>query len=92
MKPQPEFSPSMLRSFLYARALTREGFCRHQAAQRDLAGELMRLSGLALSDIRAAFAGRLTDAAKRARLWAVLGHFPADYGVTLDDDGGQRGQ
>jgi hypothetical protein len=92
MRPQPEFSPDMLRNFLFARTITREGFAsRAQAARHDLAGELMAASGLAYSDIRAAFSGRLTDGTKRARLWAVLGHFPADYGITLDDEGRQHG-
>lgn len=88
---RPEFSPAMLRGFLFARAITRDGFeGRPVHARSDLAGELMAQTGLAWSDIRAAFSGQLHDAGKRARLWAVLGHFPSDHGIILTDEGGQR--
>ncbi len=86
--PQPDFSPAMLRGFLYARAIAREGFDGKNAC-RDLMAELMQQSGLPYSAVRAAFAGRLTDAVQRARLWAALGHHPCDHGIVLDDEGGQ---
>lgn len=88
----PDFSPRMLRTFLYARQFTREGFeNRPILARRDLAAELVRHSGLPESAVRDAFRGRLKDAGQRAALWAALGHFPADHGLVLDDRGGQAG-
>ncbi len=88
--PQPDYSPAMLRGFLYARAIARDGFDgRPVHARSDLVAELMEQSGLPYSAVRAAFAGRLTDAAQRARLWAALGHHPCDHGIVLDDEGGQ---
>lgn len=88
--PVPDFSPDMLRGFLFARAIARDGFDgRPHHARADLAAELTALSGLPYSAVRAAFAGRLRDAAQRARLWAVLGHHPCDHGIVLDDEGGQ---
>lgn len=90
MPPRPEFSPAMLRGFLFARAIARDGFDgRPVHARADLAAELMQLSRLPYSAVRDAFAGRLCDAAQRARLWAVLGHHPCDHGIVLDDEGGQ---
>lgn len=84
---RPDFSPQMLRFFLYARAMARDGFeptpKGQLAARHDLAGEIMDRSGLAWSDVAAAFAGRLEDPGKRAAIWAVLGHFPADFGIVL---------
>jgi hypothetical protein len=84
---RPDFSPEMLRFFLFARAMAREGFDDtpkgRLAARHDVADEIMDQSGLAWSDINAAFMGRLEDPGKRAAIWAVLGHFPVDHGVIL---------
>lgn len=81
MKPQPDFSPQMLKAFLHARAVAREEFARTEAeqvaARRRLADELVEATGLPLSMVRTAFAGRLTDEPARAAIWAVLDHFPA---------------
>lgn len=85
---EPLFSREMLRGFLYARALTVEGFEGRVMAAR-LKRELRKATGLPDSTLEAAFAGRLTDPASRAAIWAVLGHFPGARGITLTDDGGQ---
>lgn len=88
----PDFSPTMLRAFLFARQITREGFEGHPIrAKRDLTGELVRLSGLPESAVLDAFRGKLKDARQRAALWAALGYFPADFGIVFDDRGGQSG-
>lgn len=84
----PEFSAEMLRGFLFARAMARDGFDM-KARRAALVDELIDLTGLPHSTISAAFAGRLRDGAARAQIWAVLGHFPADHGIVLTDDGGQ---
>lgn len=77
---KPDFSPAMLKAFLHARAIAREEFARDEAeqvaARKKLADELVTLTGLPLSMVRTAFAGRLTDAGARAAIWAVLDHFP----------------
>ncbi|MCG6115077.1 MAG: hypothetical protein MEQ84_07745 [Mesorhizobium sp.] len=86
----PEFTAEMLRGFLFARAMARDGFDM-RTKRAALIDELIDLTGLPHSTIRAAFAGRLQDGAARAQIWAVLGHFPADHGIILTDDGGQHG-
>jgi hypothetical protein len=84
---RPDFSPEMLRFFLFARAIARDGFDQtiagRTAARADLMQEIMAQSGLAWSDVKAAFAGTLDEPGKRAAIWAALGHFPADYGMVL---------
>ena len=90
MNARPDFSPAMLRTFLFARQVTRDGFeGRPILARRDLVAELMAHSGLPESDVRKAFAGKLKDGAARAAIWAALGHFPCDSRIVLTDDGGQ---
>jgi len=85
---RPDFSPLMLKTFLYARAVARDGFARDEAGQiaarRAVADELAEQTGLPWSTIRAAFAGQLKDAGSRAAIWAALGHFPSDHGIVLD--------
>lgn len=86
MTQRPDFSPKMLRAFLFARQVTREGFeGRPVLARRDLVAELMTLTGLPESVLKDAFAGRLRDAGNRAAVWAALGHFPCDHGIVFDD-------
>lgn len=89
MRPgdMPDFSPAMLALFLRARAFACEEF---SAGKAQFAEHMVTVSGLAWSDVRSAFAGKLVDAGKRARLWAALGHIPADYNIVFDDAGGQR--
>lgn len=84
----PEFSAEMLRGFLFARAMARDGFDM-KAKRAALVDELIDLTGLPHSTIRDAFSGRLRDGAARAQIWAVLGHFPCDHGIVLTDDGKQ---
>lgn len=87
MKPQPDFSPAMLKAFLHARAIAREGFeptpKGRLAARHDLAGEIMDVAGVGWSDVSDAFAGKLQDPGARAAIWAALGHFPSDFGIVL---------
>jgi hypothetical protein len=88
MRPIPDFSPAMLKTFLYARAVARDGFAQSEAGQvaarRAVADELADRTGLPWSTIRAAFAGQLREAGARAAIWAALGHFPSDHGIVLD--------
>lgn len=84
--PRPDYSARTLALFLQARQVARRDFDKDRPPFDE---ELIDLTGLAHSDIRAAFAGRLVDGTKRAAIWAVLGHFPADAGIVLTDDGGQ---
>lgn len=83
----PDFSPAMLKAFLHARAIARAEFARTEAeqiaARRRVADEMVELTGLPLSIVRAAFSGQLKDGGARAAIWAVLGHFPADHGIVL---------
>lgn len=84
---KPDFSPAMLKAFLYARAVAREEFARTEAeqiaARKRLADELVKVTGLPLSMVRAGMSGRLTDPSARAAIWAVLGHHPCDFGIVL---------
>ncbi len=74
----------MLRFFLRARAF----------AAGESAGifyeSVRRMAGLDRATFKCALRGTLRKAGPRAALWAVLGHFPADHGITLTDDGGQE--
>jgi hypothetical protein len=84
----------MLSFFLRARAVLahadRPARCGMQATvKREKAG-WRTLAKLTHTQIDLAWMGRLNRAAPRAALWAVLGHFPADFGIVLTDDGGQR--
>lgn len=94
MKPSPDFSPAMLKAFLHACAMAREGFeptpKGRVAARHDLAGEIMDKAGVGWSDVNDAFAGRLSDPGKRAAIWAVLGHFPSDFGIVLGAEPAQE--
>lgn len=83
----PDFSPAMLRGFLFARTVHLRGGGKASAAR--LLNPLRKAAGIDTYDMRAAIAGHLKKAEPRARLWAALGHFPADHGVVLTDDGGQ---
>jgi hypothetical protein len=94
MSARPIFSPAMLAFFLRARAVLahaeRPARCGMQATVKRERARWKRLSGLTHAEIEFAWMGRLNNGAKRARLWAVLGHFPADFGIVLTDDGGQQ--
>lgn len=89
----PDFSPKMLSLFLRARVVMahaeRPARCGITATVRRERKRWKQLSGLTHLDVDFAWMGRLTTGAKRARLWAVLGHFPADFSILLTDDGGQ---
>lgn len=87
----PQYSPQMLRLFLAGRAarLAADEGLSAKTAQLRLSWRLRREAGLAAPAIAAAMSGTLLEASARTRLWAVLGHFPADHGAMLTDDGGQ---
>lgn len=84
--PRPDFSAEMLATFLYARAMARDGFSgrSRRECQDEFARELMGETGLPWSIIRRAFAGRLHDGDQRALLWQALGHV-ADCGTVSQD-------
>lgn len=85
----PEYSPVMLRLMLEARAVLAAD--DRGMSRKAFANEVAKLAGVHFRSVYVAMAGRLRRADQRARLWAVLGHFPSDFGVVLTDDGGQHG-
>jgi len=93
--PVPCFSPAMLRLFLHAR-------CRHAHAQRPARcgygvsarrekDRLRKLAGVTNEVMHSAWMGRLPTPEPRVRIWAVLGHFPPDFGISLTHGGQERG-
>lgn len=90
---RPDFSPAMLSFFLRARAVlahadrpARGGVPASMKREKASWRKLCRLTHI---QVEFAWMGRLHAAGPRARLWAMLGHFPADFGIVLTDDGGQ---
>lgn len=87
MTPRPDYSPAMLRVFLHARTFAREDFRPTRRfglqARADLAEEIVALTGLPYSTVRAAFAGCCRDDAVRAAIWAVLGHAPGAAAIGI---------
>lgn len=83
----PEYSPAMLRLMLEARAVLAAD--DHGVSRSDYAREVAQLSGVHIRAVHFAMSGQLRKAEQRARLWAVLGHFPFDFNLVLTDDGGQ---
>lgn len=63
---------------------------RRTETVRAFKAETRKLAGLTDHQMHFAWMGLLLDPAKRAALWAVLGHFPADHGIVLTH-GGQDG-
>lgn len=93
MTSVPEFSPRMLMLFLRARAVhahavqpEQRGF---QATVKREKAQLRRLARITHAQVDMAWMGQVHSAATRAKLWAVLGHYPADHGILLTDDGRQ---
>lgn len=96
--PVPSFSPAMLRLFLHARcrhahfsyiAEGAPGGWRKNPARREL-DRLRKLAGVTNNEMHSAWMGREPVPETRVRIWAVLDHFPGDFGVTLTH-GGQSG-
>ena len=91
MNPRPDFSPTMLRFFLRARAEFRVADSgapwRRGETVKAFKAELRKLAGVTNHQMHFAWTGQLNEPAARARLWAVLGHFPADHGITLTHGG-----
>lgn len=94
----PEFSSSMLKLFLRARisdAVFRaggsepSGGVRYDATRKAKAA-IRKAAGVTNFEFNFAWAGRLMRAETRVKLWGALGVVPADHGVILTDDGGQR--
>ncbi len=100
---RPDFSPAMLSFFLRARAVLAHAdrvAAGAQSGKRPARGGVpasvkrekatwRKLCRLTHNQVEFAWMGRLHAAGPRARLWAMLGHFPADFGIVLTDDGGQ---
>lgn len=95
MKPLPEFSPAMLRLFLHARCRAahaeRPARCGYGVSARLEKDRLRRLAGVTDNDMHMAWMGRLPTPEKRVRIWAVLGHFPTDFGIMLTHGGQENG-
>ncbi|MFC6491157.1 hypothetical protein [Nitratireductor sp. GCM10026969] len=91
---KPDFSPAMLRLFLRARAEFRVVDSgqpwRRTAKVKAFKAEMRKLARVTNHEFHFAWTGQLASPETRARIWAVLGHFPADHGVTLTH-GGQDG-
>lgn len=91
MSGRPDFSPAMLRLFLRARAVHAvehsRGPARRAAALKRCKGDLRRLAKITHAEFDFAWMGRLFSPAPRARLWAVLGHHPSDFGIVLTHGG-----
>lgn len=88
---RPDFSPSMLRLFLRARAFhaasSARGPAGRTAAAKRFRAETRRLARVTVAEFDFAWMGRLLRPEPRARLWAVLGHHPSDFGVVLTHGG-----
>lgn len=87
MSARPDYSPAMLRLFLRARAVhavaTARGPGHRAAAAKRCRDETRRRAGVTVAEFDFAWMGRLLRPEPRARLWAVLGHHPADHGIVL---------
>lgn len=83
----PKFSPEMLRLFLRARVVHAlggvTGSARRAAALARCKGRLRRMAKITHAEFDLAWMGRLLSPEPRARLWAVFGHRPSDYGIVL---------
>ena len=86
----PDFSPSMLKSFLRIRvaAMAQISFPSvGRSAEKSAKAELRKHSGLSREDFELAYSGRLSDPESRTRIWKALWIDPALYGVRLTDGG-----
>ena len=91
--PVPDFSPSMLKTFLRLRVghMANLAFpSTRNTAERGARTELRKISRLTRAEFDDAWNGRLKGGQARARIWAALWVDPADYGQVLTDDGGQE--
>src|SRR5688572_1847874 len=89
----PDFSPSMLKSFLRLRVSHMANLAfpsTRITAERMAKSELRKVSGLTRDEFDDAWNGRLKAGRPRARIWAALWVDPADHGQLLTDDGGQE--
>lgn len=91
MTVRPDFSPAMLRLFLRARAAHAVGGLtapmRRVAALDRCKVKLRRSANVTRAEFDIAWTGRLYSPVPRARLWAVLGHHPGDFGIVLTESG-----
>lgn len=87
MTGRPDYSAPMLRLFLRARTLhaasSATDAAQRAAAAKRFRAETRRLARVTVAEFDFAWMGRLLSPAPRARLWAVLGHHPSDYGIVL---------
>lgn len=88
----PDYAPAILKAFLHARVVFGAVVfgSSEKSAWRSLRKELRTTTKLKAADLDAAYAGRLSLASARTKLWAALGVFPADFAVLLDDKGSQQ--
>lgn len=95
MSARPDFSPAMLATFLRARAVhaveQARGSARRAAALKRCKDALRRAAKVTHAEFDLAWMGRLNAPEPRVRLWAVLGQFPADFGVVLIHGGQEDG-
>lgn len=91
VRGRPDYSPAMLRLFLRARAVHTVGGLtapmRRAAAVDRCKVKLRRSANVTRAEFDFAWSGRLSSPVPRARLWAVLGHHPGDFGIVLTEDG-----
>lgn len=90
----PSFSPAMLQLFLYAHCVAahaRAPRLKFQTAAEREKARLRKLARVTVNQMHSAWMGRLPTPEPRARLWAVLGHFPSDFGVVLTHGGQEHG-
>lgn len=88
MTARPDYSPAMLRLFLRAGAThaAAQAVEPAQAAKR-FRDETRRTARVTVAEFDFAWMGRLLRPEPRARLWAVLGHHPSDFGIVLTHGG-----
>jgi hypothetical protein len=87
----PDYSPAMLASFLRIR-VAYANLTAFKPGHDTIKAEramLAHAAGVTPGDFWVAWQGNALGAGLRARLWAALGVYPADFGVVLDDAGGQ---
>ena len=89
----PDFSPRMLRLFLWARigfAVEMAGAGKKASTTAECRMWFRKAAKVSKDELALALAGRLNDTAARLRLWRVIDLDPADFGVRLINGGRQE--
>ncbi|WP_420578803.1 hypothetical protein [Oceaniradius stylonematis] len=86
------YSPATLGFFIAARIAARRTLHGEtpRAARRAVSAIVRRDAGVSHQAFTRAHRGELVNPALRVRIWGALGHVPADDGIELTPDGGQR--